>query len=111
MGALPAGWHSCMHPEHGVPYYFNTVTQQSQWTFPTAAAAIPLPELLAPEPPKSHSPSAARRVGNDLGGAMDMAATFGLLQPSQQLSAGAAKPKTGPSPLGKTAPAPLLDEL
>ena len=79
MGALPAGWHSSIHPQHNRPFYFNAVTQQSQWDFPTAAAAVPLPALPALNVhAQGNSPSAIRRVGNELGGAADMAAMFGL---------------------------------
>ena len=118
MGALPAGWHACMDLTHHQPYYFNTVTQQSQWTFPTAAAAVPfeLPTLVKQQAqvmregmnPRSavwrsavrimrsprcglqsasltgdpmceqSSPSALRRVGDELGGVNSMAANYGV---------------------------------
>ena len=79
MGALPAGWHACMDATHQRPYYFNTVTKESQWTFPTAAAAVPLDALpRLNDSPKHASPGAVRRVGNELGGVGDMASAFGL---------------------------------
>ena len=37
---LPAGWHRCSDPSSGVPYFFNTVTQQSQWEPPTGVRAV-----------------------------------------------------------------------
>ena len=80
-GALPAGWHECMHPEHGVPYFFNTVTKQSQWVRPTSAAAVPLAPLPVIEQlnaARNYSPNTLRAVGNDLGGVGGMAASFGL---------------------------------
>jgi len=79
MGALPAGWHACIDPTHKRPYYFNTVTKQSQWTLPTAAAAIPIglmPSLAAV--PATYSPASMRRAAAGLGGVSDMAASFGL---------------------------------
>lgn len=68
-----------MDPTHNRTYYFNTVTQQSQWTFPTAAAAIPfqLPTLANPQAAAS-SPGARRRVGDEFGGVLDMATNYGL---------------------------------
>jgi len=79
MGALPAGWHACVHPTHQTTYYFNTVTQQSQWTFPTAAAAVPLSAMpRLNDPPADRSPNTLQSVGNALGGVADMAATYGL---------------------------------
>ena len=78
MGALPAGWHAVLHPTHQRPYYFNTVTQQSQWTFPTAAAAVPLPSLPSLETALPAAPGAVMAVGKEFGGALDMAASYGL---------------------------------
>ena len=83
MGALPAGWHACTDPTHNRTYYFNTVTKQSQWTKPTAAAAVPLDAMptlhpsSAPLSPQSRR-KAAMTASSDLGGVGDMAASFGL---------------------------------
>jgi len=74
-GTLPAGWHECVDQTHNRSYWFNTVTKQSQWTLPTAAAAIPLPAMPFPEaslPPNPTLPAA------ELGGVSDMAASYGL---------------------------------
>jgi len=78
MGALPAGWHACTDSTHNRPYYFNTVTKQSQWTLPTAAAAVPLPAMPSPAAALPNSPASRGRVAADLGGVSDMAANFGL---------------------------------
>ena len=43
---LPPGWHACVDASNGLPYYFNTATQQSQWEHPggsSAAARAPMP--------------------------------------------------------------------
>ena len=80
------------------PYYFNTVTQQSQWTFPKAAAAVPMAMLPRPESPKSNSPTAVRRVGNELGGVGDIAAQMGLKTPE---SAVKQSPLVNTKPLAK----------
>ena len=86
MGALPAGWHACMDATHKRPYYFNTVTKQSQWTFPTSAAAVPLDAMpRLNEPAINNSPGAVRRVGNELGGVGDMASAFGLAGAKTQI--------------------------
>ncbi|KAL1523057.1 hypothetical protein AB1Y20_018017 [Prymnesium parvum] len=37
---LPPPWHACVHPSTGIPYYFNTETQQSQWEYPGVRAPI-----------------------------------------------------------------------
>merc|ERR1719231_215771 len=106
---LPAGWHACMHPTHQRTYYFNTVTQQSQWTFPTTAAAVPLPALpmLTPQQARDASPNAIAGVGNEFGGALAMAASYGL-------PANKGPMLTGPM-LGKSAgpppPRPMQEEL
>ena len=83
MGALPAGWHACTDPTHNRTYYFNTVTQQSQWIPPTVAAAVPLEALPSMSPmDNAMSPTTRRKavmtVSSDLGGVGDMAASFGL---------------------------------
>jgi hypothetical protein len=88
MGTLPAGWHACVHPEHRRTYYFNTVTQQSQWHVPTAAAAVPLPMLPTPAaPPTGYtSPNTVSRnnsllsheIGNQIGDLSQMARSYGL---------------------------------
>ena len=82
MGALPAGWHACNDPTHNRTYYFNTVTKQSQWTMPTAAAAVPLAPLPGFHTTSGPSPASRRRaangLGGDLGGVGDMAASYGL---------------------------------
>ena len=93
MGALPAGWHMLVDPTYQRPYYFNTVTQQSQWTFPTAAAAVPLPSLPRLDP-RSYSPGAQRRVGKEFGGVNQIAASYNLVAP-----AGAPAATMGHSPL------------
>ena len=105
MGALPAGWHKCIDSTHNRPYYFNTVTQQSQWTFPKAAAAVPMAMLPRPESPKSNSPTAVRRVGNELGGVGDIAAQMGLKTPD---SAVKQSPLVNTKPLAKEDLADLL---
>ena len=38
MSALPEGWEERMSKSQGVPYYVNTITQQSQWDRPHCAA-------------------------------------------------------------------------
>ena len=79
MGALPAGWHTCTDPTHNRPYYFNTVTQQSQWTSPTAAAAVPLAMMPAlNDRPRAASPGSFAKTGAEFGGVGDMAALIGL---------------------------------
>ena len=79
MGALPAGWHVSMHPTYNRPYYYNAVTKQSQWTFPTSAAAVPLPQLPQLNQPTTHSPGAMRRAFKELdGGVGHLAATLNL---------------------------------
>ena len=46
---LPPGWATYREPRNGQPYYFNTVTQRTQWEFPTGpAAAAPAPAAPAP---------------------------------------------------------------
>ena len=86
-----------MDPTHKVPYYFNTVTHQSQWTFPTAAAAMPLPPMPLPEKPRAASPGTLARTGAELGGVGDMAALIGLSPSGNALP----KPVPKPSPLSK----------
>ena len=44
-GPLPPGWAMGMHPEHNVPYYYNSSTQTTQWHPPAALSA---PEACAP---------------------------------------------------------------
>lgn len=79
MGALPAGWHACYDGTHQLPYYYNTVTKQSQWTFPTAAAAVPLPAL--PTLCMKRQPASLASIvalGDEFGGVGSMAAKMGL---------------------------------
>lgn len=45
---LPAGWELRHSNTHNRPYYFNTVTNKSQWDVPTAPAT----ESDAPRPPR-----------------------------------------------------------
>jgi hypothetical protein len=80
LGALPAGWHVSTHPTYNRPYYYNAVTGSSQWTFPTSAAAVPLPQLPhLNQPPTVHSPGAMRRAFKELdGGVEQLAATLNL---------------------------------
>ena len=57
---LPPGWHACVDASNGLPYYFNTATQQSQWEHPgasggssgsaPASAAAPSPAVPAQGP-------------------------------------------------------------
>ena len=87
LGALPAGWHVTTHPTYNRPYYYNAVTQQSQWTFPTSAAAVPLPQLPHLNQPAAHSPGAMRRAFKELdGGVEHLAATLNLATPSTTLA-------------------------
>ena len=61
-GPLPPGWAMGMHPEHNVPYYYNSSTQTTQWHPPAALSA---PEACAsvyaqpPVAPPSVQPPAA----------------------------------------------------
>ena len=79
------------------PYYFNAVTQSSQWTFPTVAAAVPLPAMPTLHQPGTRhaSPGTIGAMGNEFGGVGDMAATLSLHSSSK-----GAPPPTR-SPLGK----------
>ena len=58
----------------------RTAGGSSQWTFPTSAAAVPLPQLPhLNQPPTVHSPGAMRRAFKELdGGVEQLAATLNL---------------------------------
>ena len=65
-GPLPPGWAMGMHPEHNVPYYYNSSTQTTQWHPPAAltapaacAPAYAQPQVAPPSvqpPPTPHPP-------------------------------------------------------
>jgi len=86
MGALPTGWHACTDPTHNRTYFYNTVTQQSQWIRPIAAAAVPFEAMptmstagasvaeISPTTRKTQ----AMAAGAQFGGVGDMAANMGL---------------------------------
>ena len=64
-GPLPPGWAMGMHPEHNVPYYYNSSTQTTQWHPPAALSA---PEACAPAyaqppvaPPSVQPPAAPQQ--------------------------------------------------
>ena len=64
-GPLPPGWAMGMHPEHNVPYYYNSSTQTTQWHPPAALSA---PEACAPAyaqppvaPPSVQPPAALQQ--------------------------------------------------
>ena len=86
MGALPTGWHACTDPTHNRTYFYNTVTQESQWIRPTAAAAVPFEAMptmpMAGGSVAEISPTTrktqAMAVGAQFGGVGDMAANMGL---------------------------------
>ena len=42
LGALPAGWQACTDAETGRTFYQNTVTQATQWEYPSDAADVGL---------------------------------------------------------------------
>ena len=86
MGALPTGWHACTDPTHNRTYFYNTVTQQSQWIRPIAAAAVSFEAMptmstagasvaeISPTTRKTQ----AMAAGAQFGGVGDMAANMGL---------------------------------
>ena len=45
-GALPEGWVALVDPTHGIPYYFDTVSQRAQWDLPAAVAGVAASLLL-----------------------------------------------------------------